>query len=178
MPEDLVTILAKDEDKQKSIREKSLKDAESAVARSIASTTASATPAVAQRPPTNKQAAAESSTSASKKAFAVQEIPPSAKGTVLASSSTSSKLAGPPAKKPAVNMMIPEIPPFKGPKSRSSLPQGVSAPALNGPSASKTAAQAQANAAAQAKIAAANKLNINASSFRPNPKAGGFTPVR
>lgn len=161
MPEDLVTILSKDEEKQKAIREKSKKDAESAKARSIGSTTN--TP-VAQRPPPSQQ---------SKQVLAGKpnaQIPVKPTAQVIASSSTSSKLAG--AKKNSANMSIPEIPPFRGAgaKAAKSPPPAPSVTVNGAPLKvipTHAQLQAEAKAKAEALAQAAAKLNANASSFRP-----------
>jgi hypothetical protein len=171
MPEDLVTILSKDEEKQKAIREKSQKDAESAKARAIGSTTNAP---VAQRPPSNQQ---------SKQVLVGKpsaQVPAKPTAQVAASSSTSSKLAA--AKKNSANMLIPEIPPFRGAVAKAKTPLAPTV-TVNGtplkaiPTHAQVQAEAKAKAEAQAQAAA--KLNANASSFRPTatiPKASQTTP--
>lgn len=181
IPDDLVKILAKDEDKQRAIVEKSTKDASSTQARAIGATAAlSATPAASPPTPTG-----------------TSRVIPSTSGTVSSTGSTSSKLAASPSvvssktptstassKNARVNMVIQSIPPFKGKKSQhaaqlsngttqaTTKPSGSSA----GVQPTKSAESTKAEVAAKAELAA-NKLNVNASSFRPNPKAVAFTPV-
>jgi hypothetical protein len=176
IPDDLVKILAKDEEKQRAIKEKSTKDAGSAQARAIGATAAlSATPAA--NPPTPT---------------VPSRVTPSTSGNVSGTGSTSSKLAASPSivstktptstatKNGRINMTIQAIPPFKGRKSQSaaqpsnSTTQATAKPSGSGANAqpTKNADSAKADAAA-----AANKLNVNATSFRPNPKAVAFTPV-
>lgn len=181
IPDDLVKILAKDEDKQRAIIEKSTKDASSTQARAIGATAAlSATPAANPPTPTG-----------------TSRVIPSTSGTVSSTGSTSSKLAASPSvvssktptstasnKNARVNMVIQPIPPFKGKKSQhaAQLSNGTTQATTkpSGPSAgvqpTKSAEITKAEVAAKAELAA-NKLNVNASSFRPNPKAVAFTPV-
>jgi len=104
-------------------------------------------------------------------------------------------------------LTIPPIPPFKGPKARNDQPAGTAQapkeakteqsktskplipmkiqeiPSFKGKSAQPspaptpiTARQTSTQSVSSAQ-AAANRLNVNASSFRPNPKASTFTPV-
>jgi hypothetical protein len=172
IPEDLVKILAKDEEKQRAIIEKSTKDASSTQARAIGATAAlSATPAA--NPPTPT---------------ATNRVVPSNSGNVLGTGSTMSKLVSSPsivatktptataAKNARINMVIQSIPPFKGKKSpsQSSNSATQAAPKSSG---AGTSAQSTKNAEAAKADGAANKLNVNATSFRPNPKALAFTPV-
>lgn len=161
IPDDLVPILAKDEDKQRAIKEKSSKDAEDSHARSIGiSTTLAATPGARAAPPGK---GADTS-----RAQAVK--PSGASG----SSSMAQKTATAPSK-PAdstkkINMFIQPIPPFKGKRSAA-----VTAPV---PSAAPAAANGAAKpAASPLSPTAQNRLNVNASSFRPNVKASSFSPV-
>ncbi|KAL0580956.1 poly(A)-binding protein binding protein [Marasmius crinis-equi] len=170
IPDDLVTILAKDEDKQKQIKDKSTKDAASSQARQIGP--ASTTQQVPARGP---QLTGAKVVEAARK--------PSANS--AAAAAVGSKVAGTASKTEAGKpqkpvMFIQAIPAFKGAKTKQNLtPASNSTP----PSSSSQAAAKStspgpaANAAnAAAAAAAANRLNVNASSFRPNPRASAFTP--
>ncbi|KIY48941.1 hypothetical protein FISHEDRAFT_42403 [Fistulina hepatica ATCC 64428] len=182
MPDDLVPILAKDEEKQRAIRDKASHDAQDGHARSIAPPGT----ATVMRP-TGNTARVNSSLSSSKVSgsvaamkgkmsttasvkFAVKPIPPRA-GVSTTGKTDEAKSADKPAEnkprlsaggKPLVPMVIQPIPPFKGGKSR---------PTSDVPT--KTDANARLNGAAAAGDA---RLNVNASSFKPNPKANAFTP--
>lgn len=174
IPDDLVKIIAKNEEKQRAIIEKSTKDAASTQARSIGATAAlSATPTVIN-PPTVPIA---------------NRVVPSTSGNVLGTSTTSSKLVSSPSvasktpstaasKNGRIGMFIQPIPPFKGKK-----PQPTAQPSNNAtqtaakPSGSGSGVQSTKNAEAAKAEVAANKLNVNATSFRPNPKAVAFTPA-
>jgi hypothetical protein len=174
IPDDLVKILAKDEDKQRAIIEKSTKDAASTQARAIGATAAlSATPAAIPPTPTG-----------------TSRVTPSTSGNVSGTGSTSSKLAASPSvvstkaptstasKNARVNMVIQSIPPFKGKKSQSAAQSSNSTPQVTTkPSGSGAGAQPTKSAEPAKADGAANKLNVNATSFRPNPKALAFTPV-
>jgi hypothetical protein len=174
IPDDLVKILAKDEEKQRAIVEKSTKDAGSAQARAIGATAAlSATPAA--NPPTPTVSS---------------RVTPSTSGNVSGTGSTSSKLAASPSivstktptstatKNGRINMVIQSIPAFKGKKSQSAVqPSNSTTQATTKPSGSGAASQPTKNAEPTKADVAANKLNVNATSFRPNPKAVAFTPV-
>ena len=170
IPDDLVKILAKDEERQRAIIEKSTKDAASTQARAIGATAAlSATPAA--NPPTPT---------------VTSRVTPSTSGNVSSTGSTSSKLAASPSvvstktptstatKSGRINMVIQSIPPFKGKKSQ---PSKSTTQAMTKPSGSGAGAQSTKNAEPAKADGAANKLNVNATSFRPNPKAVAFTPV-
>ncbi|KAI9512104.1 hypothetical protein F5148DRAFT_1273963 [Russula earlei] len=174
IPEDLLTILAKDEEKQRAIVEKSNKDATSAQARVIGATAAlSATPAA--NPPTPVTA---------------NRVQASTSGNVSSTSATSSKLVSSPSvvsaktsatgttKSGRINMVIQPIPPFKGKKSQlATQPPNSAAPVTTKSSGTGTGAQPTKNAGNLKSDGAANKLNVNATSFRPNPKAVAFTPA-
>jgi hypothetical protein len=170
-----VKIIAKNEDKQRAIIEKSTKDAASTQARAIGATAAlSATPTVTN--PSTVPIA--------------NRVVPSTSGNVLGTSTTSSKLVSSPStvatktpptaasKNGRIGMVIQPIPPFKGRK-----PQPTTQPSNNGtqaaakPSAPGPGVQSTKSAEAAKADVAANKLNVNATSFRPNPKALAFTPV-
>lgn len=195
MPDDLVPILAKDEEKQRAIREKANKDAASTQARAIGATT----PANASRG--TQVAAAKITVDANRtkalapavKTAAPNVAPPQSAALAQKSAATvkpaaASASAKNPSGKNTISMVIQAIPPFKGPaaKSRqSSGPASAAAPSASvngkvtvnttGPSASNS--NNTAHAAPMSPATAANRLNVNASSFRPNPKANAFTPV-
>lgn len=129
--------MAKDEEKQKQIREKTKSDAVSENARAIGQT--NTTLSTSGTPPQQPVPALKTSTG-----------PPS------------SKPAQPVATKPLIksdapikrsNLFIQAIPPFKGKPSNPPLTDGNASNAVN-------------------------RLNVNASSFKPNPQAIAFTPVR
>ncbi|KAF9048692.1 hypothetical protein BJ165DRAFT_1343003 [Panaeolus papilionaceus] len=175
IPEDLVPILAKDEEKQKIIKEKAKQDAASGDARAIGPSTpatasrgvavvgnkvvpkAVASPVEGKAPlpavtATMKKASATGTTSTPPNKPATTSTPP-VTGTALASTSTATSAA---TKK--INMVIQSIPPFKGGKVKPATSRST----LATPISPNTAA---------------NRLNVNASSFRPNPKATGPASV-
>ncbi|KAG6842298.1 hypothetical protein C0991_010586 [Blastosporella zonata] len=185
IPDDLVPILAKDEEKQRAIRDKASKDAVSSQARTIGATApanaargtqvAAAKISVASRPPL---------TPASKTATN-SVAPPSGIAATKMAATVKSNVSETGSKKPA--MVIQAIPPFKSSKPRAVAappattngagpgappPPANGAPAPAPPSAGANGAMSPAAAAA----ANANRLNVNASSFRPNVKANAFTP--
>ncbi|KAI0250212.1 hypothetical protein BJV78DRAFT_1283349 [Lactifluus subvellereus] len=174
IPDDLVKILAKNEEKQRAIIEKSAKDAASTQARAIGATAAlSAAPAANQPVPTT-----------------ANRVMPSTSGNVSGTSTTSSKLVSSPSivttkaptasanKSGRINMVIPPIPPFKGKKSQpSSQPSNTTAQVTTKPAGSGTNTQSTKIADGTKADAAPNKLNVNATPYRPNPKALAFTPA-
>ncbi|TRM64619.1 hypothetical protein BD626DRAFT_492463 [Schizophyllum amplum] len=155
MPDDLVNILAKDEEKQKAIREKATKDAAAANARSIgpsSTATQTAAPGVPRSvlpPPSNKLKASV----ASPKAAAA---PPATTGNqkTAATKPAADKPRLSASGKPLVSMVIQPIPAFKGQKAR---------PVSQQPPASTAQVPMSPNGN--------NKLNVNASSFKPTTKA-------
>ncbi|GJE88624.1 PAB1-binding protein-like protein [Phanerochaete sordida] len=179
VPEDLVPILAKDEEKQKQIREKSNKDAESSQARTIGPsnlTAATGTPTI-QPSATSARiggtpVVAKVHTAGSPQPGSGSKTPPAL---IKASSS-----ATPPGKDSAaakrISMFIQAIPPFKGSggKRASIAPPGnSSAPSANGahPPTIRTNSSNNANISTPLSPTAQNRLNVNASSFRPTPKS-------
>lgn len=168
IPDDLVPILAKDEEKQRAIREKATKDAASAQARTIGV----ATPANAAR---GIQVAAAKISGPQRPAVA-----PAAKTATnaiasapkVAATATTTKPADGVVKKPT--MVIQAIPPFKGPKSRQATT--IQANGANAAPSSSSNGNGNGNAGNMSPATAANRLNVNASSFRPNAKANAFTP--
>lgn len=141
IPDDLVPILAKDEDKQRLIREKTTQDASSDSARAIGQTSSATTPSPSARvqPPVSAKLPAN--------ATGVKMA-----GTVSApKATTTTKGVDSPVKRSS--LFIQAIPPFKGRKTSPTPPS-------NDTPASPTT----------------GRLNVNASSFKPNPKAVAFTP--
>ena len=135
IPDDLVPILTKDEEKQKQIREKTKSDSVSENARAIGQANA---PVSIGTPPQQPVAAVKTATNpAPQKPAQPTPTKPAAKPDA-------------PIKRP--NMFIQAIPPFKGKPSGPQPADGNSS-------------------------AAVNRLNVNASSFKPNPQAIAFTPV-
>jgi len=200
IPEDLVPILAKDEDKQKAIREKASRDAASNQARVIgASTPATASRGVlppgkhteATRKPIAQLPASKTASNVSNLAALAQAPPASASvqkiATITAPSSSSTtpglstKAAEPgvpSASSKKINMVIQVIPPFKGSKKQGAPAPGAApttaaakppAPGANGhgPSASNASA-------APISPIAANRLNVNAPSFRSKVRCDIF----
>ncbi|KZT00786.1 uncharacterized protein LAESUDRAFT_665282 [Laetiporus sulphureus 93-53] len=155
IPEDLVPILAKDEEKQRQIREKSTKDAESSNARAIGTSntiTASATVARlpgASNPPGSAKPPAAQPAIAKAAAAGAQKLADQAKS----------------GEGKRVSMYIQPIPAFKGKRS-SAAPTPAAGAGARAPSGG-------ANAVGNGPLSptAANRLNVNASSFRPNPKS-------
>lgn len=166
IPDDLVPILAKDEGKQRQIREKASQDATSTSARAIGSLAAlNASSSASRMPQVSGKVVAEPIRKPTLPAN--MSTKPSATSPPAVSSTTSTPVAKPaePSKangKPNISMFIQAIPPFKGNKTRSPAPQ-TNGTALNAniPTSPTTTA---------------NRLNANASSFRPNVKANAFTP--
>ncbi|KAK7690931.1 hypothetical protein QCA50_006034 [Cerrena zonata] len=174
IPEDLVPILAKDEEKQKQIKEKSVKDAESSQARTIGPLATTAT-----IPAANIGASATSNKLAPNSAKPPNAVPDIAKGMAPAKSSMGIAKAGrADANGKRISMTIQAIPPFKGKKAAVTPPTGAAPPAGASAGPSATPATVRANstqASGPLSPAAQNRLNVNASSFRPNGKA--FSPV-
>ncbi|KAL5526582.1 PBP1 [Sanghuangporus sanghuang] len=179
IPDDLVPILAKDEEKQRQIREKSTQDAQSAKARTIG-VSSSVLAATAQQ---KAAAAAPSARSNEPARKASAQIASSLKPSERVSSSKSSNAlqasaiastSAPAAKPngngkletsktmPRISMVIQPIPPFRGGKKQSSGDPKSSSASTSSQPLSPTSQQ---------------RLNVNATSFRPNPKAPAFTPT-
>jgi hypothetical protein len=197
IPDDLVPILAKDEEKQKLIREKATKDASSTHARTIgnSSSITSSTPGVPRMAP--QPGASKPGADSGRKAGVVPT--PAAKTTAAAASgaqkalATQKSAANAQAVKTAatakpVNMFIQAIPPFKGSKPRQSANATVStntktstvvsgATHTSGSDSGSGAGSGSPGIIAPMSptTAANNRLNVNASSFRPNPK-GSTSP--
>jgi hypothetical protein len=160
IPDDLVPILAKDEDRQKQIREKSSQDASSAQARSIGAP-GSAAVAAAARLTANANAAPVAKTKAISPT-------PQAKPSIPTSKSAASAVAKVESKKGS--MYIQPIPPFKGAKRVGTTT------VANGTGATRpTVATSQSQSGLNSTTGplspnTVNRLNVNASSFMPNPK--------
>ncbi|KAH8118051.1 hypothetical protein DFH11DRAFT_1572083 [Phellopilus nigrolimitatus] len=181
IPEDLVSILAKDQDKQRQIREKSTQDAQSTKARSIGVSTSIVNSPVQQKPsagspaqrsydPPRKPSGPSVSALKSAERIPASKSSNAAIGGIAGSSASgvSAKANGSNGKlessktMPRISMVIQSIPPFRGAKKQTSgdgktLPSAAPSQPL-----SPTSVQ---------------RLNANASSFRPNPKAAAFTPT-
>lgn len=177
IPDDLVSILAKDEAKQQAIRDKSSKDASSSEARTIGASLTN----VAARAPAAKPAPAKLAAPGIKPSATSNAVPPA--NPPKAAVSTSKPEVSVTGKK-LIPMVIQNIPAFRGSKKpdeaqptkpSTDAPTGA-APANGAAVAAPSKANPPAGSAAAAAAAAANRLNVNASSFRPNPKAGTFSP--
>ncbi|EGN99245.1 hypothetical protein SERLA73DRAFT_160712 [Serpula lacrymans var. lacrymans S7.3] len=175
IPDDLVPILAKDEDKQRQIRERATKDASSSQARSIGITTLTPSPSASRMPQVVASPSVKVIPDASRKAAQAPNVVPKAptpapqavKAPAPKPSEASSKTS---SGKTTISMFIQPIPPFKGSKSRSSVTSGTSTAQANGTSGGTPPVPTSPT------TAAANRLNANASSFRPTPKASAPTP--
>ncbi|TFK28121.1 hypothetical protein FA15DRAFT_665603 [Coprinopsis marcescibilis] len=185
MPDDLVSILAKDEDKQKAIREKASKDAASAQARVIGAST----PATASRgvlngnkliaKPTAQIPASKTVTGNLSQQSSTSSVQKTITNNAAASSSASGLATAP---KPAdgasattkkISMVIQTIPPFKGSKPKAPVAAG---PGANGAQAKpSTPASGSSGGVPLSPATAANRLNVNAPSFRTT-KQGSASP--
>ncbi|OCB84689.1 hypothetical protein A7U60_g8209 [Sanghuangporus baumii] len=179
IPDDLVPILAKDEEKQRQIREKSTQDAQSAKARTIG-VSSSVLAATAQQKAAAAAPSARSNEPARKASAQIasslkpsERVSSSKSSNALQASATASTSA--PAAKPngngkletsktmpRISMVIQPIPPFRGGKKQSSGDPKSSSASTSSQPLSPTSQQ---------------RLNVNATSFRPNPKAPAFTPT-
>ncbi|KAF8910612.1 hypothetical protein CPB84DRAFT_1930138 [Gymnopilus junonius] len=186
IPDDLVPILAKDEEKQKQIKEKAKQDALDAKARAIGAST----PTVSSRGVGVGITAAPSARELllpvpTPRRRANQARRPSSAAQLAALKAAAAATPGP--KK--ISMFIPQIPPFKGGSKPRTFSGGVtSAGAGTGSNANANGAATKngtlntnvnkvASPVSPNTAAAQNRLNVNASSFRPNPKASAFNPV-
>ncbi|TFK75248.1 hypothetical protein BDN72DRAFT_955246 [Pluteus cervinus] len=171
IPDDLVPILAKDEEKQRVIREKASKDAASGQARSIGPVSTNLTTARALPNAAAKAAEAQRKLAAAPSISKTPLANPSAQpsSTTQKAVTTTKPTTSTDSTKPKnVNMIIQAIPPFKGKRSTAPTPTSNGTPPVNGIGSSASTASMSPNMA--------NRLNANASSFRPNPKASAFTP--
>ncbi|KAJ7593101.1 hypothetical protein C8J56DRAFT_930391 [Mycena floridula] len=176
IPDDLVPILAKDEDKQRAIREKASKDAASNSARNIGPS-ATTTPVNAR--PTG--GAAKVQDAARKPSAPTGSKAPT---NTAAPATVTQKNGAAPAKADAksskVNMVIQAIPPFKGDKGAATKSRQSSQ--STAPNANRTPTPAESTSSSALpkppnSPATNNRLNVNASSFRPNPKGGSSSSV-
>ncbi|KAI0325548.1 hypothetical protein GY45DRAFT_1260697 [Cubamyces sp. BRFM 1775] len=176
IPDDLVPILAKDEDKQRQIKEKTVRDAEDQRARAIGvSSTLTAAPVARALP------SAGIAPSAAKAGAETARQMPTAKAS--ASSGVAAAVAGKTVTAPSkpgegskkISMFIQPIPPFKGKRSSTSPGQGQQ-PGQQPQSAVPTANGGAKPAASPLSPTAVNRLNVNASSFRPTAKGSPFSP--
>jgi hypothetical protein len=185
IPDDLVSILAKDEEKQKQIREKSNKDAASAQARNIgAAITTHAVPARGPHITSGKVIEAGKPITPASGANKATAQPAGASATTQkpAAANTKTEAAGKPAKP---MMFIQAIPPFKGNKRQSLQPTSTTNnKPSNGSSPTNTPAAPSpvpakgpsSNNVTNVPATAAARLSVNPSPFKPNPKAPTFTP--
>ncbi|TCD69353.1 hypothetical protein EIP91_007909 [Steccherinum ochraceum] len=185
IPDDLVPILAKDEEKQRLIKEKSSKDAESTHARSIGplATTATSSNSSSNNPSLSRLAAPAAPNSA-KPPSAVPAIVKASvgdakysAGLASAGKSASAKADAAAAANKRISMVIQTIPPFKG--KRASIAPSVSIPSTSGANGANgpNGVQARPNPNAvnsPLSPTSQNRLNVNASSFRPTTKP--FSP--
>ncbi|EIN04841.1 hypothetical protein PUNSTDRAFT_47123 [Punctularia strigosozonata HHB-11173 SS5] len=144
IPEDLVPILAKDEEKQKQIKEKSAEDAASAKARTIATASAPGAPAGVTPSPSHQVVPTQAKTPAPSNSAAKNGAAAPQKNGVVSSASAAAVAPVIGAKKPAdgaaapavkKGMFIQPIPPFK-PKNK---PAALAATPASGPGASSSA---------------------------------------
>ncbi|KAJ7650284.1 hypothetical protein FB45DRAFT_887476 [Roridomyces roridus] len=171
IPDDLVPILAKDEEKQRAIKEKASRDATSTQARNIG---ASSSPSVVPGAPRGGPAlVGKIAPDVVRKPIApLKAATPAAKGSTAKPAATATPTRPASTSKPS--MVIQVIPPFKGSKTRQSS-QPTTSNAAARPSTMTASATTSALAAAAAAAAPSSpninkQLNVNASSFKPNPK--------
>ncbi|KAJ7127004.1 hypothetical protein C8R44DRAFT_701925 [Mycena epipterygia] len=185
IPDDLVPILAKDEDKQRAIKEKSTRDAASGQARNIGASSSPSTVPGAPRggPPLASKISPDSGRKPSAPASGAKAAQPPAAAKGAAAKPAAPAAAAPRATttgKAGISMVIQSIPPFKGAKARqSSQPTANNARPPNMTASATTSALSNSTAApapVSPNTAASNRLNIGAPSFKPNPKANAFTP--
>lgn len=185
----MVPILAKDEEKQKQIREKASKDASTTGARTIGiNSVLNPTPnnnrpvvvTTQQKPaaakPSDKETAKVSATrpaDAMRKGGIKLAVIPPHRSTVAAAAAAAAAAA--PAKpaavdkvaKPPISMSIQAIPPFRK----------AGGPANGNGNGHANGSGSSASTPMPTSPTTAARLNVNASSFRPNPKANTFSPV-
>ncbi|KAI6034817.1 hypothetical protein EDC04DRAFT_2201828 [Pisolithus marmoratus] len=163
IPDDLVSILAKGEEKQRQIKEKASQDAASVSARAIGTPATLSTSSSATRMPQvpSKVVAEAARKPTSSANILAKPAPPTPAGTTAKLPASKSAETGKTNGKVS-GMFIQPIPPFKGNKTR--------------PPAAQANGTTPNAAVPTSPTTAANRLNANASSFRPNPKANAFTP--
>ncbi|KAI0787704.1 hypothetical protein C8Q74DRAFT_1366536 [Fomes fomentarius] len=165
IPEDLVPILAKDEGKQKAIKEKSTRDAEDARARAIGVSSTLTAPGARPAAAGSKGGADTARTAAVKSS--------GTSGTSNTMHKTATVPSKPSEQAKKISMVIQPIPPFKG--RRSTTTPAAPVPQQAG-AASAIANGAPKPAASPLSPTAQNRLNVNASSFRPNANVKPFSP--
>lgn len=152
----MVTILAKDEEKQKQIREKSTKDAEDAKARSISAQALTA--AAPLNPSTTSTHLSKAPTTAKLPASGSPQ--PNVNGSKPAAlTKTSSGASTSKDGSKRISMFIQAIPPFKG--------KSTTAAAAPTPAPIRTSSIATQNGPNTPLSPGGNRLNVNASSFKP-----------
>lgn len=185
-------ILAKDEDKQHRIKEKSVLDACSSKARAIgASTPATASRGVtvagtkmsklitpAMKPTTTDSISGISTAATTASVGVAQKTSSSSTPTGANNAKGANGLIA--SKK--IPMVIQDIPPFRGsgkaktstPKAASTISNGSSTNSASNGNVAKSMSPAGGTVPLSPTTATANRLNVNATSFRPNPKANVF----
>lgn len=179
--------MAKDEEKQRQIKEKSAKDAASTHARAIGPL---ATVATASSNSSNNPSLSRINTptvpNSAKPPAAIPEIAKAAGKVTVATGAVKSTVvaavksgdAGA-AKSGRISMSIQAIPPFKGKRVSIAPPgaNGAAAPTASTSGVNGAQARAAAANAANSPLSptSQNRLNVNASSFRPTSKP--FSPV-
>ncbi|OJT11474.1 hypothetical protein TRAPUB_12026 [Trametes pubescens] len=159
IPDDLVPILAKDEEKQRLIKEKTVRDSEDQRARSIGvSSTLTAAPVARPLPSAGY-------TPSGKPVAETTKQMPAAKASASSGGSKTATAPSKPGEK-KISMVIQAIPPFKGKRSSPGQPQSA-VPSVNG---------GVKPAASPLSPSAVNRLNVNASSFRPTAKNSSLSP--
>ncbi|GLB40447.1 putative lsmAD [Lyophyllum shimeji] len=175
IPDDLVPILAKDEEKQRAIREKAAKDAASAQARAIGTPTPANAARGVQVAAAKISGAPQRPAVAPAAKTAANNVAPPQTAAVPKAAATTKPTTDTSVKKPA--MVIQPIPPFRGNKTKNTPANG--APSSSSGATPSSSDSAQANNGNVSPASAANRLNVNASSFRPTAKAftpGGISP--
>lgn len=171
--------MAKDEEKQKQIREKSTKDAESAQARTIGPSNLTTGNSPSLNPSTTSARIGGAPVAKAPTSGSPQPAPSSkASAMVKTSSSASPQAKDASASGKRITMFIQTIPPFKGKRTPSTPSGSATGPTTNGSQPAVPAARASSTATANntpstpLSPTAVNRLNANASSFRPTPKVG------
>ncbi|KZP00605.1 hypothetical protein CALVIDRAFT_595384 [Calocera viscosa TUFC12733] len=161
VPEDLVNIMTKDEEKKRTILEKSKQDARANGAR-----------AIGPAPSMNTSASTRYGLGVAQAANAVKS--PAANAIPPSSSASAAPSTGSKPVKLAEKYAISDIPPFNPGKAKVAVVikhgpnSGTATPGKATPAAGSTPSTSPSNDF---------KLNINASSFRPNVNAPSFKPI-
>jgi hypothetical protein len=207
IPEDLVPILTKDEEKQRLIKEKAKADAEAKEARAIGPSNptqasrgvvAGATKMADRKPVTaalaGKGGAGAAAAAATNGLYGKQPVINASAIPAAASKAQTPASGAASTGSKKISMVIPAIPPFKGGPQTKAAPSVAppvapvaAPPAANGPAkipipplapippfkhnnGNNRASPPGNGAPPMSPNSAANRLNVNASSFRPNPK--------